>query len=318
MHGALKKHDLLIRSGTVISGKWHGGNYSIRRKLGEGAVGTVYLCEKSGREYALKMSDDGSSMTTEVNVLKSLDKVQVQQLGPCLLDVDDWQSPDGTNYSFYVMEYIQGQSLDQYLRKNGSEWVGVFLLQLLGNLGQLHKEGWVFGDLKLDNLLVSPSPARLRWVDVGGVTKIGRSIKEYTEFTDRGYWGLGSRKAEPSYDLFAVVMLFLNLFHPRRFGRSANNERLICMKIDEVKVFTPYSHCFKKAIRGKYGSSEEMRREVAEAMRKRRSGKKQKLVQNSKRPRTRRVNRQVEPVRLVEGGSIIAAAALFYVISLLL
>lgn len=318
MHGALKKHDQLIRCGTVIHGKWHSGNYSIRRKLGEGAIGTVYLCETNGREYALKISDDGNSMTTEVNVLKSLDKDRMQQLGPYLLDVDDWQSPDGTNYSFYVMEYIQGQSLAKYLERNGSEWIGVFLLQLLGDLGQLHKEGWVFGDLKLDNLLVSPSPARIRWVDVGGVTKIGRSIKEYTEFTDRGYWGLGSRKAEPSYDLFAVVMLFLNLFNPRRFGKCSNNERLICMKIDEVKVFAQYSNCFKKAIRGKYGSTEEMRREVADAIRKRRSKKGQKSVSRPKQQRTRKIRRQSDPARLAEGGGIIVAAALFYVISLLL
>ena len=40
---------------------------------------------------------------------------------------------------------------------------------------------------------------------------MGSSIKEFTEFYDRGYWGLGSRKAEPSYDLFAVAMIMIQM-----------------------------------------------------------------------------------------------------------
>lgn len=312
MHGALKKHDQLIRAGSYIEGKWHGKRYIIRRKLGEGAIGTVYLCEANGQQYALKMSDEGSSMTVEVNVLKSLGTVQGHTLGPCLLDVDDWTTPGGVNYSFYVMEYVQGESLARFLRTNGTEWVGVFLLQLLGDLGKLHKEGWIFGDLKLDNLLVAKSPARLRWVDVGGVTRIGRSIKEYTEFTDRGYWGLGTRKAEPSYDLFAVVMLFLNLFFPRRFPKGAHNEQLLCSKIEQVKVFAPYKHCFKKAIQGKYASSEEMRLEVANAMRKQQS-KKKPLVTVKKNKRDK-----ADFYFWAEGGGLAAAAAIFYALSLIL
>ncbi|WP_347836547.1 hypothetical protein [Gracilibacillus sp. JCM 18860] len=57
----------------------------------------------------------------------------------------------------------------------------------------------------MDNLIVSRNPVRLRWVDVGGTTLIGRSIKEYTEFYDRAYWQMGTRRAEPSYDLFALA-----------------------------------------------------------------------------------------------------------------
>jgi len=312
MHGALKKHDQLIRAGSCIEGKWHAKRYIIRRKLGEGAIGTVYLCEANGRQYALKMSDEGSSMTVEVNVLKSLDKVQGHTLGPYLLDVDDWTSPGGVNYSFYVMEYVQGESLTHFLRANGTEWVGVFLLQLLGDLGKLHKEGWIFGDLKLDNLLVAKSPARLRWVDVGGVTKIGRSIKEYTEFTDRGYWGLGTRKAEPSYDLFAVVMLFLNLFFPRRFPKGEHNEQLLCSKIDQVKVFALYKNCFKKAIKGKYASSEEMRLDVANAMKKQRSKRK------ASAPARKKKREKADFYFWAEGGGLAAAAGIFYVLSLIL
>ena len=91
------------------------------------------------------------------------------------------------------------------------------MLQLLDDLTRLHQSGWIFGDLKLDNLIVMTNPSRLRWVDVGGTTQKGRAIKEYTEFYDRGYWQLGTRRAEESYDLFALTMVFLHLFYPNEF-----------------------------------------------------------------------------------------------------
>lgn len=103
------------------------------------------------------------------------------------------------------------------------------MVQLLEDLDQLHQAGWTFGDLKTDNILVESNPPRIRLVDVGGTTRMGRSIKEYTEFFDRGYWGLGTRKAEPSYDLFAVAMVFLHIYYPRRFERMTGepSEKLL-------------------------------------------------------------------------------------------
>src|SRR5699024_9473064 len=94
------------------------------------------------------------SMTVEVNVLKALQKVQGSRLGPYLLDVDDWKAPSGNTYAFYVMEYLQGESMASFIQRNGKEWIGVLMLQLLKDLEQLHESGWVFGDLKAENLLV--------------------------------------------------------------------------------------------------------------------------------------------------------------------
>src|SRR5699024_9965099 len=129
------------------------------------------------------------------------------------------------------MEYIQGMGMHSFIRRYGNQWVGPFLLQLLNDLEALHQAGWVFGDLKLDNVLIDIKPPRVRLVDVGGTTQVGRSIKEYTEFYDRGYWELGSRKAEPSYDLFAVVMIFIHVFYPNRFEKRGDSFALLNRKI---------------------------------------------------------------------------------------
>ncbi|MGL4520930.1 MAG: hypothetical protein ACRCWQ_00005, partial [Bacilli bacterium] len=42
-------------------------------------------------------------------------------------------------------------------------------------------------------------------------TQFGRVIKEYTERYDRGYWKVGLRSAEASYDLFSIGMIIVHL-----------------------------------------------------------------------------------------------------------
>ena len=261
-----KKADIYVQPGTEIIGKWNRNRYVVRRKIGAGMIGTVYLCQMNNRLVALKMSSDAMSMTTEVNVLKSLNKVQDKRLGPFLIDVDDYETGRGATYSFYVMEYIRGTSIEMFVRQNGYEWIGVFLLQLLEQLEQLHQTGWVFGDLKNDNLLITSSPPTIRFVDVGGTTKMGRSIKEYSEFYDRAYWHLGTREAEPSYDLFALVMVVLTIFYPKQFKRQKNAKQYIFQKIsaiDEIKLFRPM---FQKAIAGKYIHAKEMKEDVLQVI----------------------------------------------------
>ena len=78
----------------------------------------------------------------------------------------------------------------------------------------------MFGDLKPENLIVTGPPPSIRCIDVGGTTLQGRAIKEFTEFYDSGYWGLGTRKAEPGYDLFAVAMIMINTAYPKRFNKK--------------------------------------------------------------------------------------------------
>lgn len=259
-----KKHD--IAPGTRILGKWHHNEYVILRKLGSGAIGSVYLCTINHKEAALKISDKSASMMMEVNVLKSLHKVQGVSLGPSLMDVDDWVAADGATSTFYVMEYVRGQTLQQFLQHRGKEWIGVFMLQLLDDLEKLHQAGWVFGDLKEENLLVAASPTRLRWIDVGGTTQIGRSIKEYSEFYDRGYWEMGNRKAEPGYDLFAFAMVFISLCYPKRFEKGKHPQQHLMKRLHEATALRAYRPVLQKALHGSYQSSAQMKQEVSELL----------------------------------------------------
>jgi len=256
-----KNQDFNIPPGTIITGKWHKKQYQVLKPLGYGAQGSVFLAHSEHGRVALKFSWDNANVTSEVNVLNKFSKVRGSALGPSLYDVDDWVTGRGT-YSFYAMEFINGTPLLDCVRVRGFEWAPIFILQLLNDLDRLHKEGFIFGDLKPENLIVTGPPLKLRWLDVGGITQMGRSIKEYTEFYDRGYWGMGSRRAEPSYDLFAAAMIMIHLADSIRFEKGDQPEKQLLMKINQHALLRPYSSVLTKALKGQYKDASTMRKEL--------------------------------------------------------
>ncbi|KON85858.1 serine/threonine protein kinase [Sporosarcina globispora] len=260
------KSQCKVNPGTVIEGKWHRNRYTIIKELGYGANGIVYLAKNQNQQVALKMSDNGMSITSEVNVLKSFAKVQGSALGPSLLDVDDWDRRSG-KVSFYVMEYIQGPDLLTFVQQKGQAWTGVLIVQMLKDLDSLHKAGWVFGDLKPDNLIVTGPPPKIRTIDVGGTTIQGRAIKEFTEFYDRGYWGLGTRKADPAYDLFAAAMILINTAYPKRFSKTTGDLKQLKMMVRQKKELMKYEDVILNALQGQYSSADEMRNDMLQLTR---------------------------------------------------
>ncbi|HLS66788.1 MAG TPA: protein kinase family protein [Pseudogracilibacillus sp.] len=261
-----KKDRIILPHGATIYGKWNKRRYQIVRRIGSGAIGTVFLCRENGKDVAVKMSRHALSLTTEVNVLKSLQQVQDTSLGPFLFDADDWVAPDGTTYSFYAMEYIDGVSIERFVRVNGANWIGVFLMQMLEQLEQFHDAGWVFGDLKNENIIIGGKQPTARFIDVGGTTKIGRSIKEYSDFYDRAYWGLGSREAEPSYDLFALAMIMLAIYYPEKFKRTNATKNVLLTKLYAINELKLYRPCLQKALTGKYRTAKEMKRDLMQTI----------------------------------------------------
>ncbi|MBO1004708.1 serine/threonine protein kinase [Pseudogracilibacillus auburnensis] len=257
----IRKNLCKYPGGTIIIGKWQNKKYHLLKELGSGANGVVYLAKESSRHVALKMSMDSYSITSEVNVLKALAKVQGYALGPFLYEMDDWDV-GSKKIHFYVMEYINGPDLLSFVSQKGRVWAGIMVLQLLDILERLHKQGWIFGDLKPENLIVTGPTPHIRCIDVGGTTMNGRAVKEFTEFYDRGYWELGSRKADIQYDLFSTAMLIINLYYPKRFVKKEGGikqlQRMISLKDDLIHL----EPILNKALHGEYQSALAMKSEL--------------------------------------------------------
>ncbi|GAB2718770.1 serine/threonine protein kinase [Paenibacillus thermoaerophilus] len=207
--------------GQTVAGKWHGRRYWVERKAGAGSNGAVYRIRHGKRALALKLGRGTLDAQMEVNTLRQLIADGALDAG-YLVDVDDWLGPGGREIPFYVMPYIEGSSALDYIRERGFEWFPPITLRLLEKLARLHRHGWVFGDLKTDNIRVSGyGVAEL--IDYGGATRFGQAVKQFTEIYDRGFWNAGSRTSEPSYDLFAFAVLCLQLGgHAVQVDRLAN------------------------------------------------------------------------------------------------
>ena len=264
------KNQFNFKPGTVIEGKWHKNVYTIIKELGYGANGVVYLAKWRNQDVAIKLSGSGTSITSEVNVLRSFAKVQGSVLGPSLLDVDDWERKSGIVF-FYCMEYIKGPDFMTFIDQKGPTWLPVLTLQLLTDLERLHQNGWIFGDLKPENLIVTGPPAKIRCIDVGGTTMKGRAIKEFTEFYDRGYWGMGSRKADPAYDLFSLAMIMTNTAYPKRFNKTTGGLAELIDKVKQSPSLQKVEVVIVHALKGDYQSASQMRYDLLQVMSKNQS-----------------------------------------------
>jgi serine/threonine protein kinase len=252
--------DADLTVGSMVKGKWNQNIYRVERSLGQGENGKVYLVKKGSAFFAMKLGFDSVDLQSEVNVLQQLSLTD----GPFsrfLHDVDDFQT-QGKDYPFYIMKYIKGSKISDFLQIKGEQWLGLIGLNLLKKLTYLHASDYIFGDIKMENILVS-SYGAVELVDFGGVTQKGRAVKQFTEIYDRGYWGAGTRTADEAYDLFAFAVLFMQLSDqahecfsrhllPQNRTIDLLKEKLTNESSKELQSYVPF---LKKALDGEFSSS---------------------------------------------------------------
>lgn len=253
--------------GTQVTGKWNRGVYIVERLLGAGANGKVYLVQRGRSSYAMKIGFDPVDLQSEANVLRKLVQSQ-KRAEPYLVDVDDFRFK-GKDYPFYIMKYVRGCNLQEFIQQKGKDWFRVVLYHLLCKLNELHEAGWAFGDVKIENVLVSDY-GYAELVDYGGVTPLGRSVKQFTEIYDRGYWAAGTRVADQAYDLFSFAVLCVKLMDRERFlAHSAQlmpqtrsvDELLGLIRTSSSEALREAGPWLEKALRGGFATSREACRE---------------------------------------------------------
>ncbi len=144
------------------------GKYKLIKALGRGGEGCVYLAEDSvlHRLVAMKRVWNGSreaeeKLKKEAEFLQRLQHPMLPVVYDLLWD-EAW---------YLVMEYIEGISLHNYIKRSGmvsEKQAGKWAEQLLSILQYLHtrKPPVIYQDLKPDNIIVCPN-GNLRMVDFG-------------------------------------------------------------------------------------------------------------------------------------------------------
>jgi len=149
---ASTKIDLL--PGAVI-----GKGYRIQRLIGKGGMGEVYLAEHLtlGKTCALKLippdqvtDNSWERFQNEARSIAGLDHIN-------LVKVIDLGLHEGC-LPYYVMEYIEGQTLAEMLTANGPMPLNIVLdvfIQVCDGLDYAHRNGIIHRDLKPANIMLS-------------------------------------------------------------------------------------------------------------------------------------------------------------------
>ena len=132
--------------------------YRLERELGRGGMGAVYLAEdlKHRRKVAVKVlrGELAASMGTD-RFLREIE-VAARLQHPGILPLHD--SGEAGGHVFYIMPYVEGESLRARLARRGvlpvDEAVRI-LCELLDALAYAHGKGVIHRDIKPDNIMLS-------------------------------------------------------------------------------------------------------------------------------------------------------------------
>ncbi len=134
------------------------GPFAIKKELGSGAMGTVYLATytANGQRVAVKIMAPGlvanegavARFEREANILKQLRHPNIVRL---------FGVGKAAGLRYYAMEFVEGESLDRILQRRGKlGWEEIVTLgvQLCAALQHAHEKGVVHRDLKPSNLMI--------------------------------------------------------------------------------------------------------------------------------------------------------------------
>jgi serine/threonine-protein kinase len=136
------------------------GQYRLRRRIGAGGMGEVYLAEHQllKRPCAVKLIRQGDA--TDPHALERFERevrLTARLSHPNTVEIYDYgRAEDGTYY--YVMEYLQGLSLAELVERHGPlpPARAVHLLrQVCGALREAHAAGLIHRDIKPSNIFAA-------------------------------------------------------------------------------------------------------------------------------------------------------------------
>lgn len=150
-----------------LEGRWI-DQYLVKRQLGEGAMGRVYLARDRvlGRRVALKILKADPSSLQNTKQLMEEARAVARFSHPNIVSIYGVGDFDGTPY--LAMEYLDGDSLRERLKRGPFAPMEVVRIAcaLARALAAAHSANLIHGDLKPENVVI-PSDGRPRVVDFG-------------------------------------------------------------------------------------------------------------------------------------------------------
>jgi predicted Ser/Thr protein kinase len=147
------------------------GQYSVEREIGRGGMGIVYLARDTrlDRYVAIKtlpphLAHDPVVRERFIREARTAGALSHQNIVPI------HRADEINGNVFFVMGYVDGESLAQRIRRTGRvdprELVGI-LIDVANALGYAHSRGVIHRDVKAENILIEASTGRALVTDFG-------------------------------------------------------------------------------------------------------------------------------------------------------
>ncbi|MCZ2344346.1 MAG: serine/threonine protein kinase, partial [Bacteroidales bacterium] len=157
--GTAKTEELREEVRTAREAMRELGQYRLRRKLGQGGMGEVYLAEHRLLKRPCALKRIHPRFVHNADQLKRFEREVQATAGlrhPNTVEIYDYgRADDGT--FFYVMEFVPGMNLEEIVLKYGPmppDRVVYILRQICGALREAHRHALVHRDIKPSNILV--------------------------------------------------------------------------------------------------------------------------------------------------------------------
>ncbi|RKG62465.1 serine/threonine protein kinase [Corallococcus sp. AB011P] len=158
-----------LKPGQMVDG------WRVVKALGSGSFGAVYLVEKEGQRFALKMAmhraSSGDAEQSDARLMREMVCLAQVSGHPNIVRTyahGRWN--DATRGWLYVVEdYVEGYTLGEWMEKThptAHEVVALFV-KLASALAHVHARGVFHRDLKLSNILVRASDGEPFLLDFG-------------------------------------------------------------------------------------------------------------------------------------------------------
>ena len=205
------------------SGERHIGKYIVKRELGRGGMGAVYLAVQPGlgREVAIKeLVPSAAADPTALKRFLQEAQVMARFSHPNLVQLHDMEQIGAANY--IVLEFVRGKSLRDWLNKGEIPMPQVFAVMhgVLQALDYAHRHAIVHRDMKPENVLISDEGA-VKVADFGIARLTDDSVAPGQTATKTGttvgtpqYMSpeqVASSKVDGRSDLYSAGIMFYEL-----------------------------------------------------------------------------------------------------------
>jgi len=171
-------------------------HYKLKSELGRGGMATVYLAHDNKFDTNVAIKVLNKEFVHNDNIRKRFlaeAKSMFKMSHPNIIKVNDLIEENDT--VAFVMEYIEGETLKEYLDRKGKlkdDEIKTIFSQMLEAVGYVHEQNLVHRDIKPSNFMIDKK-GKIKLMDFGIAKTLDASSSEYTQT------GTGMQMGTPMY-----------------------------------------------------------------------------------------------------------------------